>query len=152
MIKSSAHLRRFQLRVAKSFQRWMRRKTVRRVYEAESSRFAPYNIEVIKIYGSEDFVLRVSTALETLKGMYPFGYPLVQPYIHSVIEGDVDPHMGMLTGVLYEATRAVHAVRFVLGTSRCRRTTVRWICRAVFFARLSRDSQTGNTRYGTPAL
>jgi hypothetical protein len=81
-----------------------RRRTVRRVYKAESSRFAPCNVEVIKIYGSEDFVLRVSTALETLKGFYPFGYSLVQRYIHSVIESDADPHMGMLTGVLYERT------------------------------------------------
>ncbi len=29
---------------------------------------------------------------------------MVQRYIHSVIEGDVDPKMGLLTGVLYETT------------------------------------------------
>jgi len=77
---------------------------VQRVYEAESSRFEPRSVGVIKIYGSRDFVLRVSTALEMLKGFYPFGYSLVQRYIHSVIESDVDPQMGMLTGVLYERT------------------------------------------------
>src|SRR5438876_6509049 len=64
----------------------------------------PRNVGVIKIYGSEDFVLRVSTALEALKGFYPFGYSLVQRYIHSVIESDVDPQIGILTGVLYEPT------------------------------------------------
>src|SRR5438876_8557096 len=99
------YLRRIQLGVAKFLQKWMtRRKTVNRVYEAESSRVAPRNVGVIKIYGSEDFVLRVSTALEALKGFYPFGYSLVQRYIHSVIESDVDPQIGILTGVLYEPT------------------------------------------------
>jgi hypothetical protein len=40
------------------------RKTVQRVYQAESSRFPLRQFGVIKIYGTDNFVLRVSASLE----------------------------------------------------------------------------------------
>ncbi len=68
------YFRQIQLGVAKFASKWMaNRKTVQRVYETECSRFPLHRIGVMKIYGSADFVLRVSTALEMLKGFYPFG-------------------------------------------------------------------------------
>ena len=105
MTKASVYLRRIQLRTAKSFQKWMAsRKTGQRVYEAECSRFSLRRIGAVKIYGSNDFAERVSSALETLKACYPFGYSLVQRYIHSIVESDVKPEMGVAIGVLYERT------------------------------------------------
>jgi hypothetical protein len=104
-MRPSVYLRRIQLRLAKSFQKWMaNRKTGQRVYKGECSRFPLRRIGVTKVYGSDDFVQRVRTALETLKIFYPFGYSLVQRYVHSVIESDVKPEMGITMGVLYERT------------------------------------------------
>ena len=45
-----------------------------------------------------------SSALAQLLAFYPFGYSLVQRYLHSVIESDVKPEMGITIGVLYERT------------------------------------------------
>jgi hypothetical protein len=103
--KPSVYLRRIQLGIARFFQKWMaNRKTAQRVYETESSRFPLRQFGVIKIYGSDNFVHRVSASLESLKESYPSDYSLVQRYIPSVIESDVNAMMGCGIGVLYERT------------------------------------------------
>ena len=103
--KPSLYVRRIQLGITRFFQKWMaNRKTVQRVYQAESSRFPLRQFGVIKIYGTDNFVLRVSASLESLKKSYAFGYSLVQRYIHAVIESDVTYVMGCGIGVWYERT------------------------------------------------
>ena len=115
--KPSLYVRRIQLGITKFFQKWMaNRKTVQRVYEAESSRFPLRQFGVIKIHGTDNFDLRVSASLESLKESYPFGYSLVQRYIHGVIESSVTPVMGCGIGVLYQ--RTARASPFAAGPAR----------------------------------
>lgn len=92
------------------------RKTVQRVYKVECSKFPLHRVGAIKIYGTDDFVQRVITALETLKASYPFGYSLVQRYLHSIVESDVKPQMGLTIGVLYE--RTARGSPFAAGSAR----------------------------------
>src|SRR5438128_3817301 len=61
-------------------------KLLREKYDAERRDYPQQRVGNITVYGREPFVADVTRALAALSDGYPYGYSLVQRYVHAVEE------------------------------------------------------------------
>src|SRR5438477_13063263 len=61
-------------------------KLLREKYDEERRDYPQLRVGNIAVYGREPFVQDVSTSLAALADAYPYGYSLVQRYVHAVEE------------------------------------------------------------------
>jgi len=60
-------------------------------YDDERMRCPKQRVQNITIYGDPRFRERVTEALERLEHAYPYGYALVQRYMHAIESEDISP-------------------------------------------------------------
>jgi hypothetical protein len=63
--------------------------SIRERYDRERAQYPKHRIENVDIYGRPRFIERVTEALSRLKDAYPYGYSLVQRYVHAIEEEDI---------------------------------------------------------------
>jgi hypothetical protein len=61
-------------------------KLLREKYDEQRRDYPQHSVGNIAVYGREPFVYDVSKALAALADAYPYGYSLVQRYIHAIEE------------------------------------------------------------------
>lgn len=75
-------------------------------YDRERSALPEHRAENVRIYGDASFTADIVEALSRLKCAYPYGYSLVQRYIHAVVQSKTRRGKGVLLGVTYQKCTA----------------------------------------------
>jgi hypothetical protein len=70
-------------------------------YAREKEGLRRHQIGRTEIYGQDGFVNKIREAILLLRTAYPYGYLLVQRYIHAIVQSDARRGMGGYLGVIF---------------------------------------------------